>query len=218
MRQAALICVFAAAAFAQVPDGLTVSVSRIVSVPPDEADFSVNVTTSLDTTQAQVTQALQDLGISNALVLTVVVGDAGSYASQQVPNSQLYYLVSFTTAPSAMVNVSKKLDAFKASPPAGFVTAQYTASLNASSAAVSAAHDATLPKLLADAQSKAGTLAAAAGLKVGGITGVSDFSSVVYGYSAPAAYITSGVLSSANTNGTSGTQFSFSATVKFAAQ
>jgi uncharacterized protein YggE len=116
------------------------------------------------------------------------------------------------------VNLSKKLDAFRANPPAGFVTAQYSASLNAGSSAVSAAHDATLPKLLADAQSKAATLAASAGLKVGAITGVSDFSSAAYAYSAPVAYVTSGILSSATNTGTSGTQYTFSATVKFAAQ
>jgi uncharacterized protein YggE len=217
MRCAALILLAAAAAFGQVSDGLTVSVSRTVTVPPDEADFTVMVTTSLDTTQSQVTQALQDLGISNPVV-TVVVAGANTYAYPQTPDSQLYYMVTFTTVPSAMVSVSKKLDAFRASPPAGFLAAQYTAALNAGSAAVAAAHDATLPKLLADAQSRAGTLAAAAGLKVGGIMGVSEFSAAVYGYSVPVAYITSGVLSSANTTGTGGTQYTFSATVKFAAQ
>jgi uncharacterized protein YggE len=217
MRYAALILLFAAAAFGQVADGLTVSVSRAVTVPPDEADFTVMLTTSLDTTLSQVTQALQDLGVSNPVVTVVVVG-SNTYAYPQTPDSQLYYMVTFTTAPGAMVSVSKKLDAFRASPPAGFLAAQYTATLNAGSAAVAAAHDATLPKLLADAQSRAGTLAAAAGLKVGAIMGVSEFSSAVYGYSVPAAYITSGVLSSSNTTGTSGTQYTFSATVKFAAQ
>jgi uncharacterized protein YggE len=208
---------FAAAAFAQLSDGLTVSVNRTVTVAPDEADFTVMLTTSLDTTQSQVTQALQDLGASNPAV-TVVVVAANSYAYPQTPDSQLNYMVTFTTAPAAMVTLSKKLDAFRASPPAGILGAQYTATLNAGSAAVAAAHDATLPKLLADAQARAGTLAAAAGLKVGAILGVSEFSSAVYGYSAPAAYITTGVLSSSNTTGTGGTQFTFSATVKFAAQ
>jgi uncharacterized protein YggE len=217
MRYAALMLLAAVAACAQVSDGLSVSVSRTVTIPPDEAGFTVMLTTSLDTTQSQVTEALQNLGVSSPVVTVVVVG-ANTSTYPPTPESQLYYMVTFTTSPSAMVSVSKKLDAFRAGPPEGFVAAQYSASLNASTAAVTAAHDATLPKLLADAQSKAATLAAAAGLKLGGIAGVSDFSYAIYGNSVPAAYITTGFLSSSNTTGASGTQYSFSATVKFAAQ
>jgi hypothetical protein len=81
--------VFAPTAFAQLSDGLTVSASRTVTVPADEADFTEMVTTSLDTAPSQVTEALQDLGASNPQVTAVVVG-ANTYAYPQPTDSQLF--------------------------------------------------------------------------------------------------------------------------------
>jgi len=211
-----LILIISAAAFGQVTDGLTVSVSRTVAVAADEADFAALVSASLDTTQSQVTQAFQDLGVSNMVVTAVVVG-ANLYAYPPVTDSQLSFLVTFTTPPGAMVGISKKLDAFRANLPPGFTALQYSASLSASTAAVTAAHDDTLPKLMSDAQARAETLARASGLKVGAICGVSEFTYAAYVYSGVGSAISSSVLSGSNSS-SGGTQYSFSATVRFAAQ
>ena len=73
---------------------------------------------------------------------------------------------------------------------------------------------AMLPQLLAEAQKKAQTLAAAAGLKLGGIKGVSDSYSAS-GYSGPGWIGTSPYGSFSSSSAGSGTQFIFSANVAF---
>jgi uncharacterized protein YggE len=215
MRLVSLLALLAYAAAAQTSDGVTLSVTRPVNIAPDQAEFSVVCTTGLDTTQQQVTQALADLGISNAVVTTVAVA-SNSYAYPPVDNSQLYFQVSFTTAPAAMKDVAKKLDAFRAAPPAGFTGAQFGAALTASQAAIDAAHQTALPLLLGDARTKAQALASAAGVKLGGIVGVSEWS---YG-PATAQYgsiaVVQGTLSTSTSSG--GTQYSFSASVRFSVQ
>ena len=73
-----------------------------------------------------------------------------------------------------------------------------------------------LPQLLADAQRKAQTLAAAAGLKLGGVRGVGE-SYYASGYSYASWIVTSqyqGGFSSSSVGG-SGTQYIFSANVTF---
>lgn len=216
MRLVALIFIVAAAAAAQPADGLTVSVSRTVTVVPDQAEFSVVVTAALDTTAAQVLQAFQDLGIPNPQVSGVVVAASG-YPQPPAAESQVYYMVTFITAPSALIDVSKKLDAFRAGPPAGFAALQYSAGLTASTAALTAAHDATLPKLLDDARIRAQTLAAASGLKVGAIGGIADYTYAAPGYYLSSALLAAGATSTSNSNVT-GTQYSFSVGVRFSAQ
>jgi hypothetical protein len=78
VRYLALISVFAFAASAQVSDGITTTVSRTVNIAPDEADFVAVVSTSLDTTQEQVTQAFHDAGIQNLTVTGVAAGGSGA--------------------------------------------------------------------------------------------------------------------------------------------
>lgn len=217
MRHAALILLFALGASAQVSDGLTTNVNRAVAITPDVADFTVVVTTALDTTQQQVVQALQDLGVQNPAVAAVIAG-GNNYAYPPITDSQFYYQVTFTTAPAAMKDLAKKLDALRATLPPGFSSVQYSAALNASPAAVAAAHDATLPKLLADAQAKAQTLASAAGLKLGGITGIAESFYPSTGISFPVAVISTGAYTSSTNSSNNGSQYTFSAVVKYAAQ
>lgn len=226
MRYLALISLFAFAASAQVADGITTLVSRTVSIAPDEGDFVVLVSTSLDTTQDQVTQVFHDAGIQNLNVTGVAAGlngvpiyDPMTGVPQPNGASQLFYQISFTTAPAALSSYTKKLDAMRAKFPNGLMSLQYNAALNASQSAVDASHQATLPLLLQDARTKAQALATAANLKLGAITGVSESNyGAVGGISAPYAVI-SGVLGSFSSPGTNAsTQYTFYATVKFAAQ
>ncbi|HEV3198831.1 MAG TPA: SIMPL domain-containing protein [Bryobacteraceae bacterium] len=223
MRYLALILLCAFAASAQVADGITTTVNRTVTVTPDEGDFVVVVSTSLDTTQDQVTQSFHDAGIQN-LTMTGVAAGLSVPVYQPVngttPNpSQLFYQIAFTTTPAALAGYSKKLDAMRASLPSTLTSLQYNAALNASQSAVDTAHQATLPLLLQDARTKAQALATAASLKLGSITGVSESNyGAVGGVSVPYAVI-SGVLGPFSSSATgSGTQFTFYATVKFGAQ
>ena len=93
------------------------------------------------------------------------------------------------------------------------------AALNASQAAVDAAHQTALPQLLQDARTKAQALATATGLKLGGITGVTEANyGAVGGISIPYAVITGTISSFSSSGTTASTQYTFYATVRFAVQ
>jgi hypothetical protein len=220
MKYLALILAFAFTASAQVSDGITTSVSRTVNIVPDEADFVVSVSTSLDTTQDQMTQVFHDAGIQNLTVTGVGAGLNGIFNPARNPiASQLFYQITFTTSPAALTGYTKKLDAMNANLPSALTSLQYSATLNASQTAEDAVHLTTLPQLLQDARSKAQTLATAAGLKVGAITGVTESSYGAAGGIGLSAFLSvSGPIGSFSPSGGSGTQYTFYATVKFAVQ
>ena len=219
MRYLALISLLAFAASAQVSDGVTTTVSRTVNIAADEADFVALISTTLDTTQQQVTQVFQDAGIQNLTVTGVAAGPNNSTYPPPA-ESQLFYQIAFTTAPAALAGYTKKLDAMRASLPGALASLQYNAALNASQAAVDAAHQTVLPQLLQDARSKAQALATAAGLKLGGITGVTETNyGAVNVVSSPQFVVISGVAGSFSSPGTTAsTQYTFYATVRFAVQ
>jgi uncharacterized protein YggE len=217
MRYTYLIMLLACAGSAQTADGVTVTVTRTVNVTPDEAEFSAIVTATLDTTEQQVTQALQDVGISNPVVIGT--GDSANTYSYPPPNdAQVLIQISFTTPPAALKDVSKKLDALRANLPAGLTSFQYAAVLGASQAAVDAAHKNALAALLADARGKAELLAAAAGVKLGAILGVTESFYNTGGAPAGAYLITGTAWSVGSSSGSfGGAQYTFYAGVKFAA-
>lgn len=217
MKPLVLMVLLACAAGAQGVNGIVVSVSRTANLTPDEADFTVVATAPLDTTQAQITQILQDLGAQNPVVTAVSAGQ-NSYTYPPPADSQMLYQVAFSAAPAALKDLAKKLDAVRNNLPATLTGLQFSASLNASQAAVDAAHNNILPQLLSDAAAKAQNVAAAAGLKLGAIQGVVDSANAVYGLGAVSAaqfVLTTGIISTSTTSGP-GTQFSFYATVTFA--
>jgi hypothetical protein len=215
MKLLALLLCSGLAAFAQVADGITTVVSRTVNIVPDEADFVVAVSTALDTTQDQVVQAFHDAGVQNLTVTGVAAGpNNATYPPSGI--SLLYYQITFTTAPAALTSYAKKMDAMGGKLPGGLSSLQYSAALNASQVAVDAAHQTTLALLLQDARTKAQAIATAAGLKLGGIAGVSESNSAV-GYLASPQFVNiSATFSSSNIP--SNTAATFYATVKFAAQ
>jgi hypothetical protein len=218
MRLIGLLVLFSAAAAAQLAaDGIGASVTRTVNITPDQADFTVVVSATLETTQQQVTQVFADSGFPAAAVVGVAAGQ-NSYTYPPTDNSQMLYQITFTSAPSAIATLSKKLDAMRANLPAGLTNIQYAAGLNASPAAVDAARAAVLPQLLAEAKSKGQSLAAVASLTLGPIQGVSESSYAAYGYSS--SFLVGGVVgsSSGSSTNSNGTVYTFYLNVKFATQ
>jgi len=214
MRLFSLILFFACASGAQVADGINASVTRTVTLTPDEADFTAVLSAPLDTTQDQITQILNNSGIQNFTFVSVVA----SRASNVYPppdHAELYYNVTFKVAPSAMKDFAQHLEAMRTDPPSPVTSVDYYAVLAVSQSAIEVAHQSAIAPLLADARTRAQTVAAAAGLKLGAIQGVSE---TVQGAPTVAyAYISSSAFSSSSI-GVSGTQYTFYATVKFAAQ
>jgi hypothetical protein len=66
MRLASLLLFSSIAAFAQLAtDGVATTVTRVVTLTADEADFSIVAGAALGTSQQQITQVFLDAGLSN---------------------------------------------------------------------------------------------------------------------------------------------------------
>jgi uncharacterized protein YggE len=218
MRLLSLLSLFALTAFAQLTaDGVATSVTRTVALTADEADFSIVAAASLDTTQQQIAQIFLDAGITGLSLSGTSIGQNYDYSSISAINqTQVLYQFTFSVPAAGLKDAAKIMETVRLKPPALLKSFQYSAALNASQATIDAMRQTLLPQLLADAQKKAQNLAAAAGLKLGGVKGVSDsYCANPYSYSSLiglSQYL--GGFSSSSAAG-SGTQFIFSANVAF---
>lgn len=219
MRLATLLLISAFTAFAQLTsEGVATSVTRTVTLTADEAVFFVVAGASLDTSQQQIAQLFLDAGVAGLSLSGTTLGQ--SYDPSTTPpgtQTQVLYQFTFSVPPAGLKDAAKIMETMRTKPPALLKTFQYSAALNVSQATVDAMRQAMLPQLLAEAQKKAQTLAAAAGLKLGGLKGVSD-SYYATGYSGTSWIGTSlyGGSFSSPTVG-SGTQYVFNASVAFSA-
>ena len=189
---AALVC----AATAQTLDGISAPVSRTVTLTPDEAAFTITVAASLDSTQQQVKQALQDAGLPNPTVVATGLGQAASewFAS----GVQMLYSATVTIAAGSAMDTAKSLEALRTQLPAPLESLQYSVAYNPGQATVDAMRQTVIPQLLDDSRKLAQSLAAASGVKVGAIRSIGDSAGVVGGIlgSVPTAVERSGDFSS----------------------
>jgi Protein of unknown function (DUF541) len=217
MRLASLFLLFAFIAFGQLTtDGVATSVTRTVTLTADEADFSIVAGVGLDITQQQVAQIFLEAGITGLTLSGTSLGQSYDYSTNPANvQTQVFYQFTFSVPAAGLKDAAKTMETLRAKPPAPLKNFQYSAALNASQATVDAMRQTLLPQLMADAQKKAQALAAAAGLKLGGVRGVSD-SYFASGYSYPSWISSSqfGVVSSSSVGG-SGTQYTFNASVTF---
>jgi uncharacterized protein YggE len=218
----ALCCV----ATAQTFDGINAPVSRTVTLIADEAAFTITAAATLDSTQQQVKQALQNAGLPNP---TVVASGLGQDNSVYPPGAaQILYSATVTIAAGSAMDTAKSLETLRTHLPAPLTSLQYSVAFNPSQATMDAARQAALPLLVDDARKLAQSLAAAAGVKVGAIRMVSDSAGVsAYpGNIVPVATFLSGgfsqllspvLLGSLSPLPPSNTQYTFSLNVVFAA-
>jgi hypothetical protein len=208
-----LIFLFCAAAGAQAIDGLNVSVTRTVTLPSDEAAFTVLVSGALDLTADQALEVLQTAGLQNLSVTGTGLGQTYSYPEPAAV--VVVYQINFTVAAGAMKDAAKKLETLRLAPPQPLSGLQYNATVNTSAATIESSRQTVLPQLLAEAQKKAQFLATSAGVKLGAIKGVSESSYAVYGNISgwlTSPQIVSGSFSSSNAGGT---QYAYYANVTF---
>ena len=216
MRLLTLLLLSAFTAFAQLTDGVVTSVTRTVTLTADAADFSVVAGAGLATTQQQIAQIFLDAGISGLSLSGTALSPNYDY-SRNPPaiQTQVIYQFTFSVPAAGLKDTAKIMEALRSKPPDLLKSLQYSAALNASQSTVDAMRQTLLPQLFADAQKKAQTLAAAAGLKLGGVKGVAE-SFYATGYTGISWIGTStfgGTFSS--TSSGSGTQYIFNANVTF---
>ena len=182
---AALACV----ATAQTFDGISVPVSRTVTLAADEAAFTIATAATLDSTQQQVKQALQNAGLPNP---TVVATGLGQDNSVYPPGAaQILYSATVTIPAGSAMDTARALETLRTHLPAPLQNLQYSVAFNASQAAQDAARQALMPLLLDDARKSGQSLAAAAGVRLGAIRSIGD-SAGVYANIVPAAVQRSG--------------------------
>ncbi len=220
MRLVALILFSAFTAFAQLTDGVATSVSRTVTLTADTADFSILAAADLDTTQQQITQIFLDAGVSSLAFSGTALTQTYDYSTNPpLTQTQVIYQFTFSVPAAGLKGAAKIMETLRTTPPALLKGLQYSASLNASPATVDAIRQTLLPQLFAEAQKKAQTLAAAAGLKLGAVRGVSE-SFYANGNSgnywiATSAFNTTGTFGSSSGGGSGGTQYVFYANLTF---
>lgn len=220
------IFVLTTVATAQTLDGINAPASRTVSLPADEATFTIAVAATLDSTQAQVKQALQNAGLPNPTVVATGLGQgASTYPPTDLSGTaQITYSATATVAAGSALDTAKSLESLRITLPAPLKSLQYSVLLNPSQATVDAMRQVVLPQLLDDARKLAQSLAASSGVKLGAIRAVGD-SVGVYAFLNPAAVSRNGDFSKAigNRLGSgvlipipSSTQYTFGINVVFA--
>jgi uncharacterized protein YggE len=218
MRLVTLLLLSAFISFAQLTDGVATSVTRTVTLTADTADFSIVAGAGLDTTQQQIAQIFLDAGISGLSNSGTALSQNYDYSTNPPTiRTQVLYQFTFSVPAAGLKDAAKIMETLRTKPPDLLKGFQYSAALNASQATVDAMRQTLLPQLFADAQKKAQTLAAAAGLKLGGVKGVSE-SFYANGNSGISWISTSSfgnIGSFSSTSSGSGTQYTFYANVTY---
>jgi hypothetical protein len=202
-------------AAAQTLDGINAPVSRTVRLTADEATFTIAVASTLDSTQSQVKQALENAGLPNPSVVATGLGPDSSGAAQ------LLYSATVAIPAGSAVDAAKRLEKLRTRLTAPLQSLQYSVAVNPSQATVDAMRQVVLPQLLDDSRSFAQSLAAATGVKVGAIRSVGDSAGTAAGALVPALRIGdfSGLIGIFDplTSLPSSTQYTFYVNVVFAA-
>ncbi|MEO8596544.1 MAG: SIMPL domain-containing protein [Candidatus Solibacter sp.] len=213
-----LILLSTAAVFAQFTDGVATSVTRTVTLTADQADFSLVSGAPIGTTQQEVIQALQEGGLSDLTATGTSLTQVYDYSTQP-PATQTLVIYQFAfSVPAAQLGATTKvLEKLRAKPPALFLLFQYAAGLSASPATVEAMRQTLLPQLFAEAQKKAQSLAAAAGLKLGPVKGVSEsfYATGNTWVNYISATIGNSSGSTSSTSNTAGTQYTYYTNISY---
>jgi hypothetical protein len=174
-----LSIVLSSLATAQTLDGINAPASRTVTLTADEAAFTISVAATLDSTQAQVKQALQNAGLPNP---TVVATGLGQDSSTNPPGAaQILYSATVTVAAGSVRDAAKGLEALRTHLQAPLVSLRYSVAVNPSQATVDAMRQVVMPQLMDDSRKLAQSLAAATGVKVGAIRSISDSAGAIGG-------------------------------------
>ncbi len=212
-----LFTVFSCIATAQTFAGISAPVGRTVILTADEAEFTISVAATLDSTQQQVKQTLQNAGLPNP---TVVGTGLGQNSSADLPGAaQILYSATVAIPAGSAIDTAKRLETLRAHLPAPIQSLQYSVAFNPSQTTVDAMRQVVMPQLLDESRKLAQSLAAAAGVTVGAIRSVSDSAGAVKGYFlVPTAVARIGNFSSASLffSLPSSTQYTYYANVVFA--
>jgi len=157
------------------PDGISATVSRNVTLAPDEAGIDLLVVTDLGTTRQQVADVLAAAGFPAPVLVAVSTQSLNSYSPDpSVSAPQMNYQFAISVPATDLKDVSQKLEALRTSRRDPIQDVFYQSNLRASQTSVDDARQRLRPQLIAQARQQADALASAAGLKAGAVLGLSD--------------------------------------------
>lgn len=193
---------------AQVTDGITASASRSITLPPENAVFTVDLTTDPGTTVEQAAALLKDTGITAANLVRV----NGALPSGGPLVMRVGYEFQATAPYAKVKDMLGKLENAR-NTLAGRSTLDYSMSLTASEQAYQAARQRIMPELIAEVRQRAEFLANAGGLTLGLLESLSES-----GYpSATSVSFASFLLGLPSGGAISGLQATVSVTAKYGA-
>ena len=174
-----LFIVLCSVGTAQTLDGISAPANRTVTLTADEATFTIAVAATLDSTQAQVKQALQNAGLPNPTVVATGLGQATTewFAGP----AQILYSATATIAAGSATDTAKLLETLRAHLPDPLQSLQYSVAFNPSQATVDAMRQLVLPQMLDESRKLAQSLAAASGVTLGAIRSIGDSAGAVGG-------------------------------------
>ncbi len=182
-----LLALFLAFSARAQSDGISAPVSRTVPLVTDEASVGIAVAATLDSTQQQVKQALQNAGLPNPTVVAIGLGqDNSTYPSG---TAQVLYSASVTIPAGSAMEAAKNLETLRTHLPSPLRSLQYSMAFNPSQTTIDAMRQTVLPQLLDDSRKLAQSLAAAAGVRLGAIRAISDVGGSYIGIPTAAARI-----------------------------
>jgi hypothetical protein len=210
-----LFIVLSCVATAQTLEGISAPASRTVTLTADEAAFTITVAATLDSTQQQVKQALQNAGLPNPTVVATGLGQATS--EWFATGVQMLYSATVALPAGSAMDTAKGLEALRTHLPAPLQSLQYAVAFNPSQTTVDAMRQVVMPQLLDESRKLAQSLAAATGVKLGAIRSIGD-SAGVYAVLVPTPVLRLGdfLLGTLSSSLPSSTQVTFSLNVVFA--
>lgn len=176
-RLAAVFLLLSMGSFAQVGgDGITTSASRTVTLAPDSAVFTVDVTLAAGTTVDQVVAVLKDTGITAANLVGAATTQDNVTFTPPAPVLRMLYEFQITVPYTRVKDITDKLtNAAKAATAAGGSLSQ-SMYLTASDQALQDARQKVMPDLIAEVRRRAEFLAGTSGLNLGALQSLSDSS------------------------------------------
>lgn len=168
---------FSGLASAQYPTALdansiVVTASKTVVLVPTEVTFMLNVSADMTLTLDQVLAAI-DFGLTAQDLTGISTYPIGPYPPAPA-YSRLTYMFRLSVPFSKLKETADKLEKLRKSVDTGMDLTYMTSMVGPSQSAVTDAREKVLPDLMADAKTRAASLAGAAGLKLGAVQAVSE--------------------------------------------
>jgi hypothetical protein len=174
-RSLILAVLFSIACAAAQPAGpsVTVSASKQINLPIEQANFEVSVGSGLSATLDQVLPVVQSLGLTASDLASISGPSIGFQLTTQPPN-QILWSFRLVRSFAQLSQAFSELNSWSNGVNSKFTATFALASLATTEATTRRLADDALPGLIADARAKAQHLADAAGLTVGPILSLTN--------------------------------------------